>query len=164
VQTTFTVRRFKPTDLERVMYINQMCLPENYSSSFFLDLYERFPETFVVAEEEGVIVGYAMCRIERSMPSFRLIGLMAKKGHLISIAVLPKYQRQGVGEALLQEVMKVLLESYEAKEIYLEVRVTNTIAISLYKKLGFQIEKTLHNYYADREDAYLMARKLPFEN
>lgn len=162
MQTTFAIRRFKPTDLERVMYINQMCLPENYSSSFFLDLYERFPETFVVAEEDGKIVGYAMCRIERGFPSFRLFGLMVKKGHLISIAVLPKYQRQGVGQALMKEIMKAMLR-YEAKEICLEVRVTNTTAISLYEKLGFQVARTLNNYYADGEGAYLMTRKLPFE-
>jgi len=143
------------------MHINQICLPENYSSSFFLDLYERFPETFVVAEENGEIVGYAMCRIERDFSGFRLMGL-AKKGHLISIAVLPKYQHQGVGQALMREIMKAML-GYEAKEICLEVRVTNTSAISLYKKLGFKIARTLNNYYADGEDAYLMSRKLPFE-
>jgi len=158
VQTTYAIRRFKPADLERVMYINQMCLPENYSNSFFLDLYERFPETYVVAEENDEIAGYAMCRIERDLSGFRLIGL-AKKGHLISLAVLPKYQHQGIGQALLQEVMKATL-GYGAKEFYLEVRVTNTSAVSLYKKLGFQVARTLKNYYSDGEDAYLMAKKL----
>lgn len=158
MQTTFTIRQFKPADLERVMYINQMCLPENYSSSFFLDLYERFPETFVVAEENSEIVGYAMCRIERGLPSFRFMGL-SKKGHLISIAVLPKYQHQGVGQALMKEIMKAMV-SYEAKECILEVRVTNTPAIDLYKKLGFIVARTLNNYYSDGEDAYLMSRKL----
>lgn len=161
MQTTFMIRRFKPADLERVIYINGMCLPENYSSSFFLDLYEHFPETFVVAEEDGEIVGYAMCRIERSVPSFRFTGF-SKKGHLISIAVLPKSQHKGVGQALMQEIMKAML-GYEAKEFYLEVRVTNTSAIGLYKKLGFHVAKTLHGYYSDGEGAYLMSRKLPFE-
>ena len=161
MQTTFAIRRFKPADLERVMSINQLCLPENYSSSFFLDLYEQFPETFVVAEEDGEVVGYAMCRVERSIPNFRFTGF-SKKGHLISIAVLPKYQRQGVGQALMQKIMKAMV-GYEAKEIYLEVRVTNKIAISLYKKLGFQVARTLHRYYSDGEDAYLMAKKLSSE-
>jgi ribosomal-protein-alanine N-acetyltransferase len=162
MQTTFTIRQFKPVDLERVIYINGMCLPENYSSVFFLDLYERCPETFVVAEEDNVIVGYAMCRIERSIPSFRLMGL-SKKGHLISIAVLPKYQHQGIGEALLKEIMKAMVDHYDAKEMYLEVRVTNTVAIGLYKKLDFYVARTLQGYYSDGENAYLMSRKLPFE-
>lgn len=160
MQTTFTIRRFKPADLERVMSINQLCLPENYSSYFFLDLYEQFPETFAVAEEDGEIVGYAMCRIERSIPSFRFTGF-AKKGHLISIAVLPRYQHQGIGQALMQEIMKAMV-GYEAKECYLEVRVTNMFAVRLYKKLGFQVAKTFHGYYSDGEDAYLMNRKLLF--
>lgn len=162
MQTTFAIRRFKPADLERVMYINEMCLPENYSRVFFLDLFERFPETFVVAEEDSAIVGYGMCRIERSIPSFRLMGL-TKKGHLISLAVLPKFQRHGIGEALLKEIMKALVDPHDAKEMYLEVRMTNTIAIGLYRKLGFSVARTLQGYYSDGEDAYLMSRKLPFE-
>jgi len=155
VQTTFKIRRFTPADLDRVMHINQTCLPENYSSSFFTDLYERFPHTFIVAEENGQIVGYAMCRIERG-----IIGL-AKKGHLISIAVLPGHRRQGIGYALMLEVMQAML-LYEATECFLEVRVSNTSAVDLYKKLGFRIAQTKRSYYSDGEDAYLMSRKLPF--
>jgi len=160
VQTTFKIRRFKPADLEQVMHINRTCLPENYSSFFFTNLYERFPATFIVAEENSKVVGYAMCRIERGIPSFKIIGL-AKKGHLISIAVLPEYQRQSIGYALMQEVMQTML-LYEATECFLEVRVSNTPAVDLYKKMGFRIVRTKRSYYADGEGAYLMSRKLPF--
>lgn len=160
MQTTFKIRQFKPADLERVMHINRTCLPENYSSFFFTDLHERFPATFVVAEENGKLVGYAMCRIERGIPSSKIIGL-TKKGHLISIAVLPEYQRRGVGYALMREIMQAML-LYEATECLLEVRVSNTAAVNLYKKLGFEIARTKRGYYADGEDAYLMSRKLPF--
>jgi len=50
---------------------------------------------------------------------------------------------------------------YKATECYLEVRVSNTPAINLYSKLGFMIVKIMKGYYADGEDAYVMARKLP---
>ncbi len=60
----YKLRRFKGEDLERVMAINRMCLPENYTSSFFLDLYNSHPETLLVAEYGGDVVGYVMCRIE----------------------------------------------------------------------------------------------------
>jgi len=156
----FALRRFKPSDLERVMHINRVCLPENYSSFFFLDLYKRFPETFLVAEEDGEVVGYVMCRIETGLPSFE-IGI-GKKGHVISIAVLPKYQHQGVGYALMQEAMQSML-LYKAKKCFLEVRTSNTPAVKLYEKMGFEIARTLRGYYADGEDAYMMARKLPFK-
>ncbi len=160
MQTTFTLRRFNPSDLERVMHINRVCLPENYSSFFFLDLYKRFPETFLVAEEDGEVEGYVMCRIESGLPSFG-IGV-GKKGHVISIAVLPKHQHQGVGYALMQEAMQSML-IYKAKECFLEVRTSNTPAVKLYKKMSFEITRTLRGYYADGEDAYIMARKLPFK-
>jgi len=161
VQTTFTLRAFKPTDLEQVININRRCLPENYSNFFFMDLYERFPQTFIVAEENGKIIGYVMCRIETGMPIFRLLGI-AKKGHVISIAVLPEYRRQGVAHALMRRAMRAM-RLYKAKECFLEVRMSNTAAVNLYKKMGFRIMQTMHGYYADGEAAYMMARKLPLE-
>jgi ribosomal-protein-alanine N-acetyltransferase len=140
------------------MRINQTCLPENYSPDFFLDLYDRFPATFIVAEEEGKIVGYMMCRIEGNILGFASGN--AKKGHVISIAVLPDNQHQGIGEALMQEALQNMKITYKAGECYLEVRVSNTPAITLYRKLGFTIKRTLHGYYADNESAYMMTKKL----
>ena len=158
VQTTFTLRRFQPQDLQQVMHINQVCLPENYSNYFFMDLYEHFPETFIVAEQDNQIVGYIMCRIETGFPDFGLLGI-AKRGHVISIAVLPRHQRQGVGTALMEQAMQGM-RMYKAKECYLEVRVSNKPAISLYNKLGLETERIMHGYYADGEGAYIMNRKL----
>ena len=161
LQKTFTLRQFQPSDLQRVMYINRTCLPENYTSFFFLDLYRRFPLTFLVAEEDGEVVGYIMCRIETGLPNFGLFGLI-KKGHVVSIAVMPEHRGKGIGYMLMKEAMKNM-EKYNAKECFLEVRVSNQPAINLYKKLGFQVVKTIRHYYMDGEDAYLMARKLPIE-
>lgn len=158
VQTTFSLRRFQPDDLEQVMHINRVCLPENYATYFFMDLCKRFPETFIVAEEDGEIVGYVMCRIETGLPDFGLLGI-AKRGHVISIAVLPEHQRKGIGSALMNEVMAAM-RVYKAKECYLEVRVNNTLGVNLYEKLGFEVSRVVHNYYADGEDAYVMSLKL----
>ena len=161
LQKTFTLRQFQPSDLQRVMYINRTCLPENYTSFFFLDLYRRFPLTFLVAEEDGEVVGYIMCRIETGLPNLGFFGLI-KKGHVVSIAVMPEHRGKGIGYTLMKEAMKNM-EKYNAKECFLEVRVSNQPAINLYKKLGFQVVKTIRHYYMDGEDAYLMARKLPIE-
>jgi ribosomal-protein-alanine N-acetyltransferase len=158
VQTVFSLRRFRPDDLEKVMQINQVCLPENYSTYFFMELYERYPETFIVAEVAGEIVGYIMCRIETGLPDFGLLGI-TKRGHVISIAVLPQYQRKGMGEALMREAM-VAMRQYKAKDCYLEVRVSNFQAIRMYEKLGFETSRTVRGYYADGEDAAIMTRKL----
>ena len=160
MQTTFTLRRFKPSDLERVMHINRVCLPENYTTFFFMNLHKRFPETFIVAEENGEVVGYTMCRIETGIPSFKLLGI-TKKGHVISIAVSPEHQRKGIGSALMREAMQAMV-NYKAKECYLEVRASNLPAVNLYRKMEFEVARTNRGYYADGEAAYVMARKLPF--
>jgi len=161
VEPLVSLRKFRPSDLDPVMHINQTCLPENYSTFFFSDLYTRFPETFIVAERDGEIIGYITCRIESSISgfSFKPLGI-TKKGHVISIAVLPEYRHEGVGQALVKEALRALSTHYNAKECYLEVRVSNKPAINLYRKVGFKIERTIRGYYADGEDAYIMSQKL----
>ncbi len=145
-------------DLQDVMKINRVALPENYSDFFFVDLYRRFPETFVVAEEDGKVVAYIMCRVETGLSNFGLGGLV-KKGHVVSVAVMPQQRRKGIGEALMKNAMEGMRQ-YNAKQCYLEVRVTNDAAVKLYKKLGFEITRTVHGYYADGEDAHVMSVKL----
>jgi ribosomal-protein-alanine N-acetyltransferase len=158
LEVNYKLRRFKPSDLENVMQINRACLPENYTTLFFMNIYKRFPETFIVAEANNEIVGYIMCRIETGIPTCKLLGI-TRKGHVISIAVLPSHHRQGVGYALIREATQAM-SGYNAKECYLEVRESNLAAVSLYKKMGFEIARTARNYYADGEDAYVMVIQL----
>jgi ribosomal-protein-alanine N-acetyltransferase len=159
MQQTFNLRKFVPDDLQGVMQINRVCLPENYTDFFFMDLHQRFPETFIVAEEENKeIAGYIMCRIEVGLSNLGLGGLI-RKGHVVSIAVLPQSRRKGVAKALINRALEGM-RYYKAKQCFLEVRVTNDVAVSLYKKLGFEITRTLSGYYSDGEDAYVMTIKI----
>ena len=158
MQQTFKLRKFKPDDLQSVIRINRYCLPENYIDFFFMDLYQRFPETFIVAEQDGKIVGYIMCRIEVGLASLGLGGLV-RKGHVVSIAVLPQGRRKGVARALMTGAMEGM-RHYKAKLCYLEVRVTNEPGVALYKNLGFKVGRTLRGYYSDGEDAYNMTKEL----
>lgn len=155
-QDTFKLRKFNINDLQRVVYINRVCLPENYTDFFFLDLKQKFPETFLVAEENKEVVGYITCRVEFGLSNFGL-GLV-KKGHIVSIAVLSQYRHKGIGRALVNADIEGM-PLYGAKQCYLEVRKSNISAINLYKKLGFVISRIIRGYYSDGEDAYVMARK-----
>ena len=155
---TFNLRKFTPDDLQSVIQINRETLPENYTDYFFMDLHERFPEAFVLAEEDHTIVGYIMCRIEVGLSNLGLGGLI-RKGHVVSIAVLPRARRKGVAQALVNTALDGM-RYYKAKQCYLEVRVTNDAGVALYKKLGFDASRTVHGYYSDGEDAYVMSKKL----
>lgn len=155
----FEVRKFALEDLGSVVRINRDCLPENYTEYFFVDLFKRYPEAFIVAERDGEVVGYIMCRIEVGLSNFGLGGIV-KKGHIVSVAVLPEHRRKGIGEAIIKKSMEKMQKTYNAKQCYLEVRITNEPATGMYKKLGFEITRTIKGYYADGEDAYVMTKKL----
>ena len=158
-EQVFRVREASAADLTKVIMINRRCLPENYTYFFFNSILQNYPKTFLVAEIDGDIAGYIMCRVERGFSKLSKLNL-ARLGHVISIAVLPEYRRKGIAKALLTRAMKVLKEEYDCEEVYLEVRVSNQPAITLYRKLGFEIVKISRRYYVDGEDAYIMARRL----
>ena len=99
-----------------------------------------------------------MCRIEVGLSNYGFGGLV-RKGHIVSIAVLPQARRKGMAQAIINRALQGM-EYYKAKQGFLEVRVTNETAISLYKKLGFEVTRTINGYYSDGEDAYVMTKKI----
>ena len=158
----FRVRIFRLDDLSRVMSINEECLPENYSTFFYRDLYQRFPKTFIVAEADGDIQGYIMCRIERGLSKFKTFRT-ARHAHVVSIAVREPYRRRGIASEILLKAMENGVETYNVTECFLEVRVSNEPAIALYEKLGFTSVNRKLGYYMDGEDARVMAKSLKEE-
>jgi ribosomal-protein-alanine N-acetyltransferase len=152
-------REFTIKDLDQVITINKKCLPENYPSGFFIDIYERFPKSFLVSEivKSKEVIGYIMGRIERGLSNYGF--RLTKKGHIVSVAVLHEYRKNGVGYDLVSKSLEAMRD-YGAAEIVLEVRESNIAAIALYKKLTFENSKTLKGYYSDGEDAYLMSKRL----
>ncbi len=154
----YIIRRALPSDIPSVIFINQVTLPENYPEYFFYYHLENWGKAFYVADIEGKVVGYIMPRIETGIGYFTRF--IAKKGHVVSIAVLDDYRGRGIGSELMKYSMESMKNDYGAKEVYLEVRVSNEPAIKMYEKLGFKKIKIIPNYYSDGESAYLMARPL----
>jgi len=152
------LRQFTPADLDSVMGINRICLPENYAPYFFLDTFNSLPETFIVAEAQGLVVGYIMCRMEHGFSDLRRLKF-AKKGHIISVAVIPDYRNQGIGYSLVEKALSAL-SALQADECYLEVRTNNDPAITLYRKMGFEISRTVPRYYYDGSEAHVMTKIL----
>jgi ribosomal-protein-alanine N-acetyltransferase len=155
-QEKFNVRGFRSDDLNNVIKINLECLPENYSSYFYKDLYRRFPKTFLVSEANGSIQGYIMCRIERGLSKLRTFR-PARQCHIVSIAVRDEYRRKGIATHLITQAMQKAIVNYNTSECFLEVRLGNDSAIKLYEKLGFTKVSRKFGYYMDGEDAWVMA-------
>ncbi len=159
IEKSFVIDECRIEDLDRVIEINRLCLPENYPRYFFEDLLLKFPKAFLVARVNGEVVAYVMCRIELGFSDFSFMKIV-KKGHIVSIAVLPEHRRKGIGTELMVKCMENMKKFYGVQEYYLEVRVTNVPAIKLYKKLGFKVVRVLSRYYRDGCDAFQMARKV----
>lgn len=123
-----------------------------------MDTFNSSPQTFIVAEFQGNIVGYIMCRIEHGFSDVRKLHF-AKKGHVISVAVMPEFRRRSIGRGLVESALSAL-SGLSADECFLEVRITNDAAIELYRKLGFEITRTISRYYYDGSDAYVMTRQI----
>ena len=159
-QVKFAIRPCKNKDIPSVMDINETTLPENYPFFFYEQILERYPDSFTLAylvDDPSKIVGYVMWRVERGPSAYGLE--YTKKGHLVSLAVLPEYRRIGVANAILEKSMKVVAKS-KVTEYVLEVRVSNMGAVNLYRK-GHQFEcmKIISHYYRDGEDAFFMSSK-----
>lgn len=157
-ETKFSIRQFDMQDVESVIEINRICLPENYASFFFIDTYQNCPSAFRVAEVGPRIAGYIMCRIEHGFSDIKRLRF-TRKGHIISVAVLPEFRRNGIASALVKQALNALREN-KVDECYLEVRETNETAIRLYEKLGFSLARRIAHYYADGAEALVMVVSL----
>ena len=74
------------------------------------------------------------------------------------ILVKEKYRRRGIGTKLMSYLVSEAIH-HKVINITLEVRVSNSRAINLYKKFGFR-EVALRKYYYGDEDAILMEKQV----
>lgn len=81
---------------------------------------------------------------------------------IYDIATVAEHRRKGLARKVLGKLLD-FAEQFSIKKIFLEVRQSNTAAINLYAKLGFEEYNLRKNYYADGENAICM-RKLFFRN
>jgi ribosomal-protein-alanine N-acetyltransferase len=96
------------------------------------------------------------CRGE-AIVGYACAWLIADEVELHRIAVARR--REGIGAALLAHVLGTAAAA-GGRRALLEVRRGNVAAIGLYQRLGFAVVHTRRGYYADGEDAVVMAREL----
>ncbi|MFO6297575.1 ribosomal protein S18-alanine N-acetyltransferase [Rahnella selenatireducens] len=96
------------------------------------------------------------------MAGFAITQIVLDEATLFNIAIDPAFQRQGLGRALLEDVIQQI-EKKDVFTLWLEVRASNAKAIALYESLGFNEVSVRRNYYPaaqGREDAIMMALPL----
>ena len=143
-----TVSLFEKEDVLALAQIEKEEFSTPFKEKDFLDIYDSEISNVLVARVDGTVVGYV---------SFTVI---IDECQIINFATKNEFKRQGVGK----KVMEALLDYGKAKGVtkyFLEVRVTNEGAISLYKKYGFVPVGISKNHFSlPREDAILMNLEL----
>ena len=81
--------------------------------------------------------------------------LTVPNAEILNLFVSEEYRGLGIGKMLMYDVFEVCKEE-NIEMLTLEVRISNTHAITMYKDLGFKVSHVRKNYYGDNEDAYLM--------
>ena len=77
---------------------------------------------------------------------------------ITKVSIAKKYQGYKLSKLLMQDAEN-RMKLAECENCTLEVRVSNTVAINLYKSCGFEIAATRKRYYENGEDAYLMLKE-----
>ena len=141
-----TVRRATIEDAKEIFAIEMECFSIPWSlDSIETELLNEDKKLYYVVEDANGVVGYAGA------------WLVYDEGQITNIAIRPSARRQGFGakltSALIEECFKRGMH-----EIFLEVRIFNLSALSLYRKLGFTVKGMRKNYYSEpKEDAYIMS-------
>jgi ribosomal protein S18 acetylase RimI-like enzyme len=112
------------------------------------DLDDRGGGIYLVAEQAGTIVGHAF--LEPLSP-------LAATSHVVRlmIAVHEGHQRQGVGRALMNELVRWAQSNPRVEKVELQVRSSNERAIALYRSLGFVEEGRKTRRLKIRPNEYL---------
>lgn len=133
-------------DTEEIAEIEKQCFSTPWSRQGLISELGNESSVFLTAEKDGEVAGYMGMHI------------VLDECYIANIAVKDKFRRQGIGQKLLSTAEKTAKER-NCSFISLEVRVSNTPAISLYKKLGYASVGERKNFYSDPvENALIMTK------
>ena len=143
----FTIRRFRLSDMDRLLEIERAIFPRDaYDRNLFAEYFDTCGELFLVLVRRGNICGYMLTCI-RPRPE------------IVSIAVQPAQRRKGAARLLLECTIR-RLRRRQVRRLNLMVRVKNRAAWKFYVKHGFVKIRVVRQYYDDGTDGFLMAKNL----
>ena len=113
------------------------------------------------AQEFDSLLAHPSTVLIRAGDGFGLIRIIAPEAELLTLAVAPSAQGQGLGKRLLDSLLTAAA-TFGASEMFLEVAADNAPALSLYRSTGFTRSGHRAGYFrypdGGRADAILMRR------
>jgi ribosomal-protein-alanine N-acetyltransferase len=144
-----TLRTYTPEDFETLYEIDQACYEPAiaYSKREFRN-YLRFPGAdCVIALEASKAAGFCLTAHQQA------------RGYIITIDVLERFRRRGVGTALLAEAER-RLAAQGVKEIGLETATDNESAVAFWQRHDYRTRGVWKGYYPGGRDAFAMTKNI----
>jgi ribosomal-protein-alanine N-acetyltransferase len=139
------IQKMTNNDLEGVFIIEGLSFTTPWSfESFYNEVNVNHLAYYAVVLEAGQVVGYG------GMWS------VIDEAHVTNVAIHPDHRGKGYSKQLMAHMM-AYAKSRNLERMTLEVRVGNTVAISLYQQMGFLEAGRRPKYYEDTgEDALIL--------
>ena len=137
------IREMTKGDIDRVCELENLCFSVPFTKKAITELLSNTSWHFLVAECDGIVVGYISMYV------------IIDEKEIVNVCTDPQYRGMGLGSALVHAALEY--EKEKCVIVMLEVRKSNSVAITLYEKFGFKSVGVSKNHYVNpREDAILM--------
>lgn len=141
------IRKMTLSDLQEIENTLEAEFDNFWNASILESELKNTLSKYIVAKIETEIVGFA--GVIDTLDQFEITNIVVKK----------KFRNNGIGNALLIELIK-LAKTNNKDKIILEVNNTNKPAIKLYEKNGFKNIGFRKKYYNNTDDANIMALQI----
>ena len=143
-----TVRDMRETDLARVLEVENASYSVPWSELTFRGLLRRDDAEVIVAVLGDQVIGHAA------------YWWVLDQGELGNVAVAPEWRGRRIGAVLVAGIIARAAKA-GVRELFLEVRPSNTNARRLYERYEFeQVGRRRHYYQLPTEDALVLRRPL----
>ncbi|MFC0267967.1 GNAT family N-acetyltransferase [Kushneria aurantia] len=149
----FRLRAADGADVEALDELERACFgddEDSFSASQLKYLVTKAnAETRLLVDESDELKGYGTLLFRRN----------EHRARLYSFCLHPEARGLGLGQRLLLALEMTAL-ARDCDHLYLEVRADNREAIALYRRMGYEMQRWLDDYYHDGCAAWRMIRPL----
>lgn len=142
------ISNMNESHVRQIAELEKLCFHDPWSENSIASELGNRLSVWLVALDEEKVVGYVGSQT------------VIDETDMMNIAVHPDYRNRGVATELIMELTQQL-KKRGSRGLMLEVRESNSAAISLYKKHGFVQVGCRRNYYRNpRENALILRKEL----
>lgn len=158
-----SARDMQSRDLVSILAIEHNAQPSPWSRLSFEESMTKGYRCRVIESHNGVNAESIWA--VKEIVAYHVVCEIVEELHILNVVAAPQYQGLGLGHMLMADILE-FAETRHLSKLFLEVRVSNQVAQSLYLKWQFRQIAMRKQYYRPnsvtevREDALVFLRQL----